>query len=399
MKSEQSRIIVIADDFTGAAEVAGIGMSHGLDTRLVHGVLPETLTQLTVIDSGIRSLAPKTVPQHLNQLLEKLKLISNYQLFIKIDSVMRGHILLMLKCFLELEQFDRVLLLPGNPAMGRWVEDGVFMIDDVPLHLTEFAHDPEFPVKNPSMLNLLGHNDTNDVRIIDPGEILEPDTICLGNLNSDTDLELHMECLRPNILLAGSGATFETLLGSLDYKSTSPDMEDETAPLGKVLLVQGSRSQVAMQGQWILAGQGVPICKFPAELSVDNISSKGYQHEWGNQVIRELQRSPLVVVSVEGPIVTEAGFPKKLTESMAELVQIVVQKVALDELIIEGGATASAILKRFPNEIYRPIAVPAPGVVRLKAEHAGMNITTKVGSYSWPTGSVVTYLNPETIKS
>ncbi|RYF47763.1 MAG: hypothetical protein EOO39_47925 [Cytophagaceae bacterium] len=60
-------------------------------------------------------------------------------------------------------------------------------------------------------------------------------------------------------------------------------------------------------------------------------------------------------------------------------------QTSIDELIIEGGSTASAVLREIGVVRLVPTNELAPGVVRSKAlNNYTLHITVKPGSYRWP---------------
>tara|TARA_R110002049_G_scaffold8025_3_gene44662 strand:- start:185 stop:412 length:228 start_codon:yes stop_codon:yes gene_type:complete len=57
----------------------------------------------------------------------------------------------------------------------------------------------------------------------------------------------------------------------------------------------------------------------------------------------------------------------------------------IDELFIEGGATAYDILKKLEWNSFTPTSELAPGVVRIQYDrNIKKHITIKPGSYEWP---------------
>lgn len=53
-------IVVVADDFTGAVELAGVGLRYGLKAEVQTVVSPNTKAELAVIDADTRSLLRMT---------------------------------------------------------------------------------------------------------------------------------------------------------------------------------------------------------------------------------------------------------------------------------------------------------------------------------------------------
>ena len=61
------------------------------------------------------------------------------------------------------------------------------------------------------------------------------------------------------------------------------------------------------------------------------------------------------------------------------------QRVQLDSLFIEGGATTSEILNSLNIEKLYPFKELDLGIIQMKVdEYPNLCITTKPGSYSWP---------------
>jgi uncharacterized protein YgbK (DUF1537 family) len=394
MSTTHLPIIVVSDDFTGAAEIAGSGFSYGLETQLLQKKIPNSLSDLTVVDSGIRSMDISGVLSTLESLIDQLKTAPEHRLFLKIDSVMRGHVLQMVECFLELDAYRSAVVLPGNPAIGRWINNGVFMINEAPLHLTEFSHDPEYPVRDSSVQALLGDSEKYKIGLIEPGTRPRSGNICIGNLTSDADLNIHLKTTSEDSLIVGGAAAFEAMLRYRLPEISVSKTDQSQSPSGNILLVLGSRSQEALYARWVLADHGTVISYFPAELTLKNLSDPAYMDIWKDDVLKNLKMSSIAVIAVDGPTALEEGIPPKLTECMARVVTSVREQISINELIIEGGATATEVLSCFRDEIYKPSHIPEPGVVQFSTENSGMNITTKVGSYEWPTGSILTYLNP-----
>lgn len=63
----------------------------------------------------------------------------------------------------------------------------------------------------------------------------------------------------------------------------------------------------------------------------------------------------------------------------------VIKSVKIEELIIEGGSTASHILRALHWERFQPVRELAKGVVVLKIiDRPDIQLIVKPGSYRWP---------------
>jgi len=64
---------------------------------------------------------------------------------------------------------------------------------------------------------------------------------------------------------------------------------------------------------------------------------------------------------------------------------MVFDRLSINELLIEGGSTASAILKQLCLCRFFPVEELATGVIRMQTENKPeLYITLKPGSYAWP---------------
>src|SRR5688572_21162651 len=152
-------IVAIADDFSGASEIAGIGWRYGLSTEVQLTFDLERNADLMVIDADTRSQNRIEAIEKTNALAEKIKKFSREQtLFKKVDSVFRGHIVDEINTLQKHFHFERVLLLPANPERGRKIISGHYLVNGVPLSQTVFASDPDFPASSSSVEQILsGH--------------------------------------------------------------------------------------------------------------------------------------------------------------------------------------------------------------------------------------------------
>ncbi len=149
------RILAIADDLSGATEIAGIGHRFGLSTQILRDRPQHIGTGLTVLDTDSRSLNPHQASETVRRFVEDLDLRQFDLIYKKTDSALRGQIrteVLALMAFLNL---PAALLLPQNPSRGRTIDGGEYRIDDVPLHQTSFANDPDHPATTSEVTKLI----------------------------------------------------------------------------------------------------------------------------------------------------------------------------------------------------------------------------------------------------
>ena len=138
------KILVIADDFTGAAEIGGIAQLFGLSVKMQTGLsdafAPED--DVLVLDTNTRSLNPSEACNTITAFLGHLDLSAFDFVYKKVDSVLRGPIIPEIRAILTMLDWNQAVLVSANPSKGRIIKNGMYYIDGLPIHQTEFHYDP-----------------------------------------------------------------------------------------------------------------------------------------------------------------------------------------------------------------------------------------------------------------
>src|SRR5690606_22283234 len=149
-------ITVIADDLTGAAEIAGVCLRYGVQVAFGLDSIPEQSAKVVVIATDSRSQteheAYKPHQKIAKQVFEKTE---SPIVFKKCDSVLRGYVLTELKALMEASGKPQVLLQPSNPEGNRIIKNGVYYVDGIEIENTGFSTDPDFPAKTSSVATIL----------------------------------------------------------------------------------------------------------------------------------------------------------------------------------------------------------------------------------------------------
>ena len=91
-------IAVIADDLTGAAEMGGLGLQHGLSAEVQTHRYVEPRSDLVVFDTNSRSMRGEQAQDATRVVAGRVREAD--LLYKKVDSVMRGNILAELETLL-----------------------------------------------------------------------------------------------------------------------------------------------------------------------------------------------------------------------------------------------------------------------------------------------------------
>ncbi|WPU97431.1 four-carbon acid sugar kinase family protein [Mucilaginibacter sp. cycad4] len=375
-------IAVIADDLTGAAELAGIGLNHGLRTEVSTTVDEYCDVELLVIATDTRSLSTAGAKEIVYDLTVQLQQLKPRFIFKKIDSVLRGHIIEELQSQLTASGLKRALIVPGNPHHSKKLIGDTFYYNEEPIHLSDFANDPTFPALSSNIIELLRADEK--IQLIKKGEKLPSTGIIIGAASDEDDLKYWIRKTDSETLLAGSANLFTCLLEHLTKQQTIETLNPEAT--GRRLFVFGS---TFYQGKLNLNDgrhndipvHYVPAATICAETSADNVHGLFASH-----VASSIIAGNNAIIAINPDFIKDIKVdPVLLSHKMADIVKQVIDHTSLHELLIEGGATAWAILERLNIQKLYPSKLIAPGVIHMRI--AGNNqlcLTLKPGSYPWP---------------
>lgn len=377
-------IAVIADDLTGAAELGGIGLRYGLKVEVVTEVRnasPEA--ELLVVAADTRSGSQQQAEIEMAIITRQLLLLSPHMIFKKIDSVLRGHILAEINVQLKEMHLYRALIVPENPQLGRSILNKIYYVNGDPIHVSSFSKDPDFPVSSSYISDMLRSNDAI-VQVIAKGKLLPEKGIIVGEAENKKDLKTWALQADKNTLLAGASGFFEALLKVLGYRAV--DNKKMVSPkLGTpTLFICGTafkRSREAIKTLWKEDG---PVSYMPGKMTELSSAAESDYQSWSKEILSLLRLHGKAVMAINADTTKDAN-PNDLREKMAETVSLVVQENQEGELVIEGGATASAIIKKQGFKRLTPLNELMPGVIRMRVDdRSGLFLTLKPGSYHWP---------------
>jgi 4-hydroxythreonine-4-phosphate dehydrogenase len=140
------RLLILADDLSGAADCANAFANGGLSATVVFEDTGEDIGgDVLAIDCDTRHLTSEQAALRVAEILRRHTLgNSNLTVFKKIDSTLRGNVGAELRAVLEerrlhVRQSQRIvaILAPAFPARGRTTVGGYQMVHGIPLHQTE----------------------------------------------------------------------------------------------------------------------------------------------------------------------------------------------------------------------------------------------------------------------
>jgi uncharacterized protein YgbK (DUF1537 family) len=379
-------IAVIADDFTGAAELGGVALRYGLTAKVQSEFNAHADVDLIVVDTDTRSCAAEEAARRVTNVAELCREDAVERVFKKVDSVLRGQVIAELTALLGTWGQHRALLVPANPGLGRVISGGHYFINGQPLHQTDFARDPEYPATTSDVLAVLGPARPWPVHVLRPGEVMPDRGILVGEATSDADLATWARRLDDDTIPAGAAEFFGAFLRAIGLQSAErASVEVESTEGATALFVCGSTSSYSRSFCQRCEARGIPVLRMPPGLFGINPLSPKLIREWADATVRALEIHPRVMVAIDQPLCRDPGLPQILSSHLGDLVEQVINRRPVDHLFAEGGATVVALVRRFGWKRLRVRRELAPGVVCMQVEGmSGPLLTMKPGSYAWP---------------
>ncbi|HPR30665.1 MAG TPA: four-carbon acid sugar kinase family protein [Prolixibacteraceae bacterium] len=377
-------IAVIADDFTGAAEIGGIGLRYGLRVLIETNIdedIPEC--DLLVIAADTRSLNPNAAALEIENITRKLLDRKPSFVFKKLDSVLRGHIAKELEAQMKMMQKKRAVIIAGNPYFNRLIKNGRYTIEGIPLSKTFFANDPEFPVKSSHVLDII-QNNRLALYNLNVDEVFPEQGLIVGDVCCEEDMLRWGEKIDDETIAAGGSGFFNVLLEK-KYKPKLNGTHKHIAMQQKSLFVFGSmypKSEGLMQK---MADSDILPVNMPEKIFKSETNNLPLIERWAREVTSALDQGKRVVITVNHTDQSGNGISARVKENLGLLVRAIFKKTEIHDLFIEGGATTAVILRNLNISTLYPFREINLGIIQMKVDHfPELCITTKPGSYSWP---------------
>ena len=349
-------IAVIADDFTGAAELAGISLRYGLKVELCVGVVKHKNAEVLIVSTDSRSLKKNEAIRITEELLKKILDLKPKLIYKKIDSVLRGYVLDELKVQMKLMNRSRAFIMPANPLLNRTIKDGEYFVDDSKITETGFACDPEFPIKTDSVKEILD----NKVEVLGSTNELPDKGIVVGEVTKFEDYNYWADKVNEETVLVGAGDFFTILLN----KYYRPQQQKQFQLQLPHLYVCGTAFKESKE--------------FIRKLNCVSWLPEVINEDWLKKTGDIIKRKQKAVIAIDDSTASALALRTKMAKAVKEIVKI----GKIKEIFIEGGSTATAILQELEITKLEPTDELSRGVVRMKAGE--LFITVKPGSYELP---------------
>lgn len=364
-----SRIVIIADDLTGANDSAVQFAERGLRTITLlawHDKVPEA--DVVAVSTESRNLDAKTAARAAGEMARALvDSLSPDIVFKKIDSTLRGNIDVETKAVADVWRRP-VVVAPAYPQNGRTVRDGQLFVDGKPLSETFAAKDPLAPVSSSRVVDYFGSLTSSS------GHAL---TISDASCQDDLDALVSKHHGKGPVLWVGSAGLARALAVRCSARTRGGQGSQTKGGDGPTLILIGSLNPVSMaQVEFLRASADCQVI-----LPKDRPSLERASLDVADSSL------PVVVVATYG--VDLAGLPagdraSVIRRSLSITAKRAVASKKYRNMVLSGGDVGFAVLRELGAtaiEIHKEVL---PGIAFgrvVGGEAHGMGIITKAGGF------------------
>ncbi len=380
------KILIIADDLTGAMDAAAPFAKRGAHTRVLFSDNPTSEQLLNAPEVLARStdsrhLDPLRAIQRVHQAIADLE---DRLPFKKIDSTLRGNIVAETLAVLEATGRQHLLITPAFPGQGRVMRGGEVFINGVPLAETAIAKDALAPpLRIPlamafgGKLGVLVH----EIEHQDQLQLERGEAIHVYVVDSETDdqlLQLAQFALanRNEVVVAGTSGLGNALAAAIYGSAAEVRVRREAQP---ILYIVGSRTpQSAAQLERIVdCGAKLIVIeshdgRVDLELAIANLAR--LEHGKSAYVLTLRQRDK---IAPDAPLVAHA---------LATLAHRLIDEMDVGAIVVTGGDTAQALMEELAIQSVDLAGELLPGIAIgvVPRRKRSFKLVTKAGGFGDP---------------
>jgi uncharacterized protein YgbK (DUF1537 family) len=400
------RMLILADDLSGAADCGIACTKAGLDTSVALGeVSKDMVAEAVSIDADTRRLSPAAACARMDHLVRTYASDAGTLLFKKIDSTLRGHLGPELAAVLRARGASAkrgvAVMAPAFPATGRTTVRGLHYVHGFPLHETETWRNQKMTGEAyiPHMLEASGlraaHLGLEIIQssIIELHEALieaaKTNDVIVCDAETDADLSSIAEAsvkLGPEVFWVGSAGLAHHLPRAAGIVGANKSRGTHIPHIkGPTLFVIGSMSRTSKQQLDILSASS-DICSItvPPDVllaGVTNSSWHTFEEELQNAIGHERD---VILIPGTKPEIDLIHRPR-LSLALAQMAARFRDHIGA--LVASGGETARMVLELWGVASLRLVRELDTGLPLSVTDTQGISpfaVITKAGDFGKP---------------
>lgn len=365
------KIIIIADDFTGANDTGVKFAKAGYNTSVTSSHCEyDYNSDIMVINTETRLIDKNEAKEKINLFLNNLKVDSNKIIYKKIDSTFRGNIGAEIEALLNKFDYNVCVVANAFPSMNRTIVNGISYVNDIELDKTDFAKDPINPIKTSYIENILKEQTDYSIKLVKVDDIhngkFQKDIN--NDINADKKIIYICDSEKDDDLLSISNILKEHLnkiltVGCAGFADALLNTINNFTP---ICFVSGSLSKISMKQLNKIREKNAELLNIDKELFFSN-NLEALKNDLKIQIDKLVKSKKHIIVSItttdkdreENDFYAEKNSIKNdhITEYIssltAKIIKFIFEYIKIKALFISGGNTAIHIIKEFEaNNVY-----------------------------------------------
>ncbi len=388
---------VIADDFTGASDIALTLAEAGMSVTQFIGI-PDKKADAQ-LDAGVVALKSRTAPvaeavadslgacdwllaQGAEQIV--LKVCSTF------DSTSEGNIGPVLEALAKRTGAQHILTSPAFPENGRSVYQGHLFVQDVLLNESGMQDHPLTPMRDPDLRRVLGAQTDWPIAHISAQTVAQGPQHINDALPTSPAMVIVDAIHDADLLAIGKAANGQALvcggsgiaLGLPANFGARPSVPKWQAVDGPCVVISGSCSR-ATRVQVALHRQNNPAYEVSAEAAIDSDVTATSLADW----VLEQDKIPLVYSSAD-PDVVRTAQQRYGSDRAAHSIETLFTELAavlaargVTRMVVAGGETSGAVVKGLNAKALSIGPRIAPGVPVVRVTDRPLALALKSGNF------------------
>lgn len=232
------RLLVIADDFTGALDTGVQFAARGAVTMVVTDPAYDFYrngqdVQVLVMDAETRHLSPGQAYDVVYRIVRNALDAGVTHVYKKTDSALRGNIGSELTAVMDAAGVSQIAFVPAFPKMKRTTRQGIHYIENVPVAQSVFGQDPFEPVRFSAVQDIIASQSQVPAVLHAADEPADENTCGIQIFDAVTDKDL--DAIGKNLSLgqrrfcagcAGFAAVLADVLGIQGPRPRMPELKN-----------------------------------------------------------------------------------------------------------------------------------------------------------------------------
>lgn len=398
------KLLIIADDFTGALDTGVQFAARGAATRVVNPEYPmeqlDGSIQVLVLDAETRHLSGEQAYEVVFRAVRRALFAGFTHIYKKTDSALRGNVGAELTAVLDAANAAVLAFVPALPKMNRVTRGGIHYIDGVPVSESVFGKDPFEPVTQSAVEDILHqlsrtrvvlHGLKDDPRMTVPG-------IHVYDGESQGDLESIGQALGADgIRLSAGCAGFASVVADLLLPPGEAPRLPKLEP--GLFVACGSVNAVTLRQMEEAEKAGFHHIHLTPRQKLDADWAEGEEKQEAVAHWLELAKTGRCILDVNDPAGCDDTVKysqlhnldvefrrKRISSNLAILVKAMLDGGLEGTILCTGGDTLLALMKQVGVSELVPVGELAPGAVltRFRYQNKEYNIISKSGGFGAP---------------